>query len=370
MTNYVPSKGDDWETVAPEEAGLDARALEAVAAFAQENESAMDRDIARALKAGHFEEPPPDGDVIGPTEPRGDPSGLVVKNGRIAVEWGPTTAPDITFSVTKSYLSLCAGLAVDNGLIPDVDAPVRELVQDGTFDSDQNRDITWTHLLTQSSEWEGTLWSKADRIDRNRQLDGLGGSKIKKGTHRDLQPPGTFWEYNDIRVNVLAYALLRVFRRPLPEILRTRIMDPIGASDDWHWEGYENSYVEIDGERMQSVSGGAHWGGGLFISSRDQARTGLLMSRRGHWGDKQLISESWIDVSTAPAKIFPLYGYLWWLNTDRAYCAAAPETSYFALGHGRNVIWIDPALDLVVVSRWLERSAFDGLAERVMGAIA
>ncbi len=370
MSDYVPPKGDDWETIAPEEAGFDVEALAAAAVFAQENESAMDRDIARALKAGHFEEPPPDGDVIGPTEPRGDPSGLVVKNGRIAAEWGPTNAPDITFSVTKSYLSLCAGIAVDDGLIPDIDAPVRELAQDGGFDSDQNRDITWRHLLTQSSEWEGTLWSKADRIDRNRQLDGIGDSTIKKGTHRDLQPPGSFWEYNDIRVNVLAYALLQVFRRPLPEILRTRIMDPIGASDDWHWEGYENSYVDIDGEQMQSVSGGAHWGGGLFISSRDQARTGLLMSRRGRWGDQQLISESWIDASTAAAEIFPIYGYLWWLNTDRAYCPAAPETSYFALGHGRNVIWIDPALDLVVVTRWIEGPKFNGFAEHVMRAHA
>ena len=370
MADYVPPKGEAWEKTTPAEAGFNPEGIEAVIAFAQDNESSMDRDIGRELARGHFEEPAPDGDVIGPTEPRSDPSGMVVKNGRIVAEWGPTNAPDITFSVTKSYLSICAGLAVDDGLIPDINAPVCELVQDSVFDGGQNSGITWAHLLTQSSEWEGTLWGKADRIDRNRQLDGLGDGKVKKGTHRDLKAPGTFWEYNDIRVNVLAYALLEVFRKPLPEVLRSRIMDPIGASDDWHWEGYETSWVEIDGQRMQSVSGGAHWGGGLFISSRDQARTGLLMSRRGRWGDKQLISENWINASIAPSRIFPLYGYLWWLNTDRAYSPAAPETSYFALGHGRNVIWIDPALDLVVVSRWIERDAFEGLAEAVMNAVS
>ena len=369
MADYVPPKGEAWETTTPAEAGFDAQGIEAVIAFAQDNESSMDRDIGRELARGHFEEPSPDGDVIGPTETRSDPSGMIVKNGRIVAEWGPTNAPDITFSVTKSYLSICAGLAVDDGLIPDIDAPVRELVKDNIFDGEQNGGITWAHLLTQSSEWEGTLWGKADRIDRNRQLDGLGDGKVKKGTHRDLQTPGSFWEYNDIRVNVLAYALLEIFRKPLPEVLRSRIMDPIGASDDWHWEGYETSWVEIDGQRMQSVSGGAHWGGGLFISSRDQARTGLLMSRRGRWGDDQLISENWIDASIAPSRIFPLYGYLWWLNTDRAYSSAAPETSYFALGHGRNVIWIDPALDLVVVSRWIERDAFEGLTDLVIQAM-
>ena len=68
-------------------------------------------------------------------------------------------------------------------------------------------------------------------------------------------------------------------------------MDPIGASSSWHWEGYENSWVEIDGQRMHSVPGGGHWGGGLFISAWDQARFGLLCLHRGHWGTRQIYSE-------------------------------------------------------------------------------
>ena len=96
--------------------------------------------------------------------------------------------------------------------------------------------------------------------------------------------PGEHWEYNDTRVNLLALAALEVARRPLPDILRERIMEPIGASDAWHWEGYENSYVDIDGEMIQSVAGGGHWGGGMFISARDQARFGLLGLHRGNWG--------------------------------------------------------------------------------------
>ena len=56
-------------------------------------------------------------------------------------------------------------------------------------------------------------------------------------------------------------------------------MTPLGASNTWRWEGYQNSFVEIDSQKMQSVSGGAHWGGGLFISSLDHALVGLLILR-------------------------------------------------------------------------------------------
>lgn len=369
MNRYFPPKGEAWEAVPPADAGLDPGRVEAIIRFACDNESTMDRDIGRALETGHFSEPMPDGEIIGPIRPRGDPSGMLLRGGRLVAEWGPVNSPDMTFSVTKSYLAICAGLAVDDGLIPDVNAPVRNLVDDGNFSSEQNRDITWTHLLQQTSEWEGELWGKADRIDRNRRLDLPPNTASLKGTHRDLKKPGTFWEYNDIRVNALALALLRVFKRPLPEILRERIMEPIGASDDWQWNGYKTSWTEVEGERVQSVSGGAHWGGGLFIPTRDHARIGLLMLANGQWGDRQLVSGNWIKACTTPSPLNPSYGYLWWLNGDGVHCPAAPRTSYFALGVGRNIIWIDPEHDLVVVVRWLERDALIGFAKVVMQAL-
>ena len=86
-----------------------------------------------------------------------------------------------------------------------------------------------------------------------------------------------------MRVNRLALALLRRFRRPLPEVFAERIMQPIGASADWRWHGYRTSMVEIDGRMIESVSGGSHWGGGVAIHAEDQARIGLLMLHRGVW---------------------------------------------------------------------------------------
>jgi CubicO group peptidase (beta-lactamase class C family) len=369
MSHYVPGSNTDWERAQPSELGLDETAIEEAVAFALQHESKMDRDIGRALDSGHFSEPMPEGETLGPTEPRSDPSGLIVKNGRIVAEWGPTMAPDMTFSVAKSYLSVLTGLAVQDGLIGSVHDKVGDTVKDGGFEGAHNGAITWEHLLQMTSEWEGTLWGKPDLIDRNRRLDLPPNTPSAKGTHRDLTAPGGFWEYNDVRVNRLSLALMRVFGRPLPEILKNRVMDPIGASDQWRWEGYRNSWVEIDGERMQSVPGGAHWGGGLFIPSRDHARLGLLMARKGLWGDRRILNEDWVDACTKPAKLNESYGYLWWLNGALKHCPSAPRSSVFAMGVGSNVIWWDADHDLVAVIRWIDKGSLDGFAARLTRAL-
>ena len=196
----------------------------------------------------------------------------------------------------------------------------------------------------------------------------LGADNSRKGHLRTLRQPGTFYEYNDVRVNLLAYCLMQRFARPLPEVLRERIMDPIGASADWRWEGYRNSWVEVDGRRMQSVSGGAHWGGGMFISARDHARLGLLVARRGNWNGRQLLPESWIDRMLSPSPTNSSYGFLWWLNRGGARYRSAPETSVFGLGAGGNIIFIDAEHDLVAVMRWIDGTAVDQFLGLLIGA--
>ena len=146
-------------------------------------------------------------------------------------------------------------------------------------------------------------------------------------------------------------------------------MDPIGASPDWEWHGYRNSYVEIDGKRMPSVSGGGHWGGGVFINARDQARIGLLLLNRGTWNGRRILSEEWIERMLESCPLFRNYGYLWWLNTDRALYPGASAASYYARGAGGNVTWIDPANDLVAVLRWTDPAAMDGFMKLTMAAL-
>lgn len=366
---YFPPPHPDWERRLPEGADLDPAAIAAAARHAAEHETPWSRDLAYMI-ANDFGEEPPWNESLGPVRPRGGPNGLALHQGRIVAEWGDTGQIDLTFSVAKSYLSILAGIAWDRGLIRDLDEPVRRTVDDGGFDPPHNDKITWHHLLQQTSEWEGELWGKPDLIDRNRSVGGASMSRgAKKGTHRDLQMPGTFWEYNDVRVNRLSLALLRLWRRPLPQVFRELVMDPIGASPDWEWHGYRNSYVEIDGERMQSVSGGSHWGGGVFIHARDQARIGLLLLRGGVWNGRRILSEEWIARMRVPCPLHPQYGYLWWLNTGRALYPSASEASYCASGAGGNLTWIDPDNGIVAVLRWIDPAARDGFMHRVMQAI-
>ena len=87
-----------------------AAVAEAVA-YAVRHESEMDRNIGKALEDGHFAEPWPVCKIIGPVKDRADPSGVMIRNGRIVAEWGDLDRVDMTFSATKSYLALCAGLA-------------------------------------------------------------------------------------------------------------------------------------------------------------------------------------------------------------------------------------------------------------------
>ncbi len=355
----------------PAKAGFDPGKLEAAVAFAEANETKWQRDIGAQLAAGSFE-PPPHNEIIGPVAPRGAPNGLLLRHGQRVAQWGDTRQVDMTFSVAKSYLSILAGLAVGDGLIDDLDAPVRELVDDGGFDGPHNGAITWRHLLQQTSEWEGTLFGKPDMIDRYRALatEFAGKPGFNKGDARPLQPPGSYWEYNDVRVNRLSLALLRVFGRALPELFAERVMRPIGASDRWHWEGYHNADVDLGGRMVRSVSGGGHWGGGVFIDAEDQARVGQLMLQDGVWNGQRILPAGWVAQSVVPCAIKPEYGLLWWLNTGRSYRPSAPADSYFAMGAGGNVTWIAPAQDLVAVLRWVDVAVLDQWFGMVMAALA
>jgi CubicO group peptidase (beta-lactamase class C family) len=131
-------------------------------------------------------------------------------------------------------------------------------------------------------------------------------------------------------------------------------MEPIGASSTWRWHGYENSWVEIDGQKMQSVTGGGHWGGGMFINAYDMARFGYLFLRHGKWGDKQIVSEDWIKMARTPGPANQDYGFMnWFLNTGRKPLPSAPESSVTFRGNGQNIVYIDWDHDIVAVIRWI-----------------
>ena len=350
---YYP-KANEWERRNPSQLGFDAAKLQAAVDYAQASESATKTDL-ESLHAAIANEP--FNSIIGRVQERGGVSGLVIRNGYIAAEWGDTRRVDMTFSATKSYLSTVAGLAFDAGLLKSTsDTVARDVAIEEFTSNPHNARITWHQLLNQTSEWQGTLWEKPDWADRYNRQQG----------RRPVKDPGTAWTYNDVRVNVAALALLHVWREPLPRVLKTRIMDAIGASHTWRWYGYDNSWIELDGLRMQSVSGGGHWGGGMQISAQDHARFGYLFLRGGKWNGRQLISEQWIRQATTPTDVRRDYGYMWWLNAEQTH-PAAPPSAFWAAGNGGNYIFVDRQHDLLIVLRWTRD--FNGVIERIYAAL-
>jgi CubicO group peptidase (beta-lactamase class C family) len=374
---YFPDAGDAWEHRRAAQVGLDSSRLAAAVTFALENEVKN----PRSMEENHYRTfgREPYGQGVGPFRDRGDATGVILRHGYIVAEWGDPNRADMTHSVTKSFLSSVVGLAYDRRMIRSLNdsvfryvGPVAALpggpgstamtVLD-LFSTEHNRSITWDHMLRQTSDWEGTLWGKPEWADRP-------SANANEWRTRARVAPGSAWEYNDVRVNVMALAALQVWRRPLPSVLREYIMEPIGASSTWQWFGYESSWVVMDGQAMQSVSGGGHWGGGMFINARDMARFGLLTLHRGKWKDRQVLSEDWVRMALTPTPAQPTYGFMnWFLNTDRKYVPSAPASVFIHVGNGTNIVVVDPEHDLVAVVRWIENGSVDGFVQRLIAAV-
>ena len=360
---YFPERLD-WQKKKPEEVGMDSALIAeavkiAIAAEAQTPKGGWQ------FQANSFAKEPFNS-IIGPVQDRGGAAGLIIHKGYIVAEWGDPARVDMTHSVTKTFLTTTVGLAFQKGLIKDVNDYVRDYMPPDIdlFASEHNRKIKWDHLLRQTSDWQGTLWGKPDWADRPV------GANAAEWANRRLWEPGTHFKYNDVRVNALALAALQVWRKPLPDVLREEVMEPIGASSTWRWYGYDNSWVEIDGKKVQSVSGGGHWGGGMFINAYDMARFGYLFLRNGKWKDREIVSTKWIQMARTPGSDNATYGYAnWSLNTGRKPLAAAPETAVRFTGNGANIIYIDWENDVVAVFRWIAGDGTNNSVEKIIASL-
>ena len=104
MTYFPPPHPAAWKRAAPDEMGLDPRAVAAAARLAGERETPWSRDLSLEVRRD-FQERPPWNETLGPVRPRGGPNGLLLRHGIAVAEWGDLTRADMTFSVAKSYLS-------------------------------------------------------------------------------------------------------------------------------------------------------------------------------------------------------------------------------------------------------------------------
>jgi CubicO group peptidase (beta-lactamase class C family) len=343
---FVRASSTGWPVARANAVGVRDDRLVDLIQFAIDHESSPDRSedpaAAKAETLRRVLGPNADTEIVGPFTPPGRVNGIVIRRGHVLAEFGDTDYVDEIASATKSFLSLLCGVAVTDGIIRDIDASVYDDTLLDLLGSAHNRMITWRHLLRQTSEWDGVLFDKRPVGHRG---DRVGDP---------LREPGMFWEYNDVRVNLLARCLLEMFRRPLPDVLHDRIMEPIGASSLWSWHGYENSWITIDGRRMQSVSGGAHWGGGIWMNARDLSLIGVLYLNEGRCGDQQLISEDWIRETRTSCDLNYMYGLMWWLQHDEG----GRQISFAVQGGGSHHCFVIPDHELVIVVKWIEDDAW------------
>ena len=380
-STYFPAL-NQWEHRSPSFFNIDSNKIKEAISFAQNHENTLPKNqwLSQAMQFGKE----PFSDPIGPMADRGPAAGIIIYKGYIIAEWGNPSSVEITHSVTKSMVSSVVGLAFDRGIIRSLDDkvftylppievantealpvnqnPIAKSSFIYPFDTEHNRKITWEHMLRQSSDWEGVLWGKPDWADRP-------SDKPAEWTTRPRFEPGTVYKYNDTRVNALTLATTLVWRKPLPEVLRENIMNPIGASNTWAWTGYKNAWIVMDGKMIQSVSGGGHFGGGMFINAYDMGRFGLLTLRKGNWNGKQILSENWIRKSTTPGPANAGYGFMnYMLNTDHKMYPSAPASAYAHVGNGTNAIYVDPEHDVVAVIRWIEDKSMDGFIKILLSA--
>ena len=154
---YFPPRGE-WQTRPAAAVDLDSAKLKAAVDYALAHGSSWDFDRDQVRTFG-----PP----LGPLpKSRASTNGVIVRHGYVVATFGDTKANDPVYSIAKSFLSTVAGIAVQRGLIRNVDDHVADYIHDGGYDSPQNAAITWRNHLQQESEWEGNMWGKnSDFVD-------------------------------------------------------------------------------------------------------------------------------------------------------------------------------------------------------------
>jgi CubicO group peptidase (beta-lactamase class C family) len=289
-----------------------------------------------------------------------DPHGIVViRHGALVYEhyfaggdlrWGPSlgrvphdadTLHDLR-SVTKSVVGLLVGVALDRGLLKDVNSPVFSLLPEYQDLSTPGKNlITLRTLLSMSSglDWPELAVSYNDPTNIERRMN------FTPDPYRFVleQPlaaePGKVWNYNSGGVELIGDILTKVSGQPLDKFAKEALFDPLGIT---RWEWWHNGNLS------------AAWG--LRLRPRDMAKIGQLVLDRGKWGGRQIVSAAWIDQMTAPQ--IPdwtmaasgghySYGYLWWLGRS---AIDGREIDWAdAVGYGGQRVFVVPSEDMVVV---------------------
>ena len=228
----------------------------------------------------------------------------------------------ITHSMCKSITGMAIGMLIEEEKLK-LDENIYDIFPDhiNAFSKIFRPVITVENLLTMTS---GVTFNESGIVSGNDWL----GSFLNASVNGK---PGTEFQYNSLNTYVLSAIVTKRTGETLTEYLTPRLFDPLGITK-YYWETCPKGITK--------------GGWGLFLCAEDMAKLGQLYLQRGKWNGQQLVSEYWIEISTArhlkTQNDTYGYGYQLWMEQR-------PGSFEYNGMLGQNVI-IYPDMDMVLVT--------------------
>lgn len=272
---------------------------------------------------------------------KGDTTGMLVVHRGVGIfEYGDLAQVSYLASARKSLVAMLYGPAVSRGLIK-LDASLEEI----GFDDDggllpRERKATIRDLLMARSG----IYHRAANL----------GDASDRAPQRGSVEPGSYFLYNNWDFNALGAIYQQLTGRDLYKAFEEDIAIPIGMQD---WRR--------DLQPIRNDTGASRYPAHHFVlSTRDMARVGLLMLRRGEWNDVRVLDATWVrqissratsaeEVSRTSPFVDGLgYGYLWWVfDSKTKWPPKSYAGGYTASGAFGQFITVLPQLDLVIAHK-------------------
>jgi CubicO group peptidase (beta-lactamase class C family) len=267
---------------------------------------------------------------------------MVAVGGRSLFEYGDLAHLSYLASVRKSVLAILYGKHVENGTIP-LGKTLRELeFTDVGGLMPQELEATIEDLVTARSG----VYHPASNS----------GDDTASAPPRGSQRRGAYFLYNNWDFNAAGAVFEKLTGREIYDALGTDLAAPIGMQD------FDRFAQKKSGDTTRSQYLAYH----MWLSTRDMARVGLLMSRGGDWNGKPVVSRAWVRRISSlvtpfnemnPPRHRSLgsgdrwgYGYLWWV-WDAPSSPGPFEGAYTGMGAGGQYITVLPQLDMVVAHK-------------------
>lgn len=270
---------------------------------------------------------------------------MILKDGEVHYEnyWNENkeTSRHIIWSVSKSFLSALVGIALDEGLIEDINDPIIKYLKD--FKDTGYEGVSIKNLLQMSSgiEFNEDYGDPDSDINRYGRVTATGTSQREFAkTLKNSREPGTYNHYISLDSQMLGMLVAEVSNMSVKEYLHEKIWSKIGMQDD--------AFYLTDKQEVEMSLGG------LNVTLRDMAKFGQLYLNNGKWNGNQIVPSEWVANSTIPLDkhVQPNagdefssdawgYGYQWWVP--------GPEVSdYTAHGIYNQFIYINPESNVVI----------------------